>query len=129
MTVAIFGTGGVRGYFGAKLALAGDDVRFIGRGEHGAAIAANGLFVESPLGDIHVENANVTDNPQKVGLVDYVIIAVKLWALDAAAEVCKPLLGKTGLPCPSRTASARARLSRLTSSLHMWALELPRYKP
>jgi 2-dehydropantoate 2-reductase len=38
MRIAVFGTGGVGGYFGARLARAGEDVIFIARGEHLQAI-------------------------------------------------------------------------------------------
>jgi ketopantoate reductase len=53
MRIVVMGSGGVDGYLGARLALAGLDVRFLARGAHLAAIRANGLLVESALGDIH----------------------------------------------------------------------------
>jgi 2-dehydropantoate 2-reductase len=34
MRVAIYGTGGAGGYFGAQLARSGEDVTFFARGEH-----------------------------------------------------------------------------------------------
>jgi 2-dehydropantoate 2-reductase len=43
MRIAVMGTGGVGGYFGAKLAKAGHDVAFIARGAHLAAMRAKGL--------------------------------------------------------------------------------------
>jgi len=45
MRIAVMGTGGVGGYFGAKLALAGHDVTFIARGAHLAALRDHGLEV------------------------------------------------------------------------------------
>ncbi|MFT4192660.1 MAG: 2-dehydropantoate 2-reductase N-terminal domain-containing protein [Comamonas sp.] len=51
MKIAIMGTGGVGGYFGAKLALGGNEVSFIARGAHLAAIKEHGLTVHSPLGN------------------------------------------------------------------------------
>jgi 2-dehydropantoate 2-reductase len=45
MRIAIFGTGGAGGYFGAQLARAGEDIVFIARGEHLRAIRASGLRV------------------------------------------------------------------------------------
>jgi|GEM_PF-5751090 len=47
MRIAIFGSGGVGGYFGGRLAQAGEDVIFIARGEHLRAIRQNGLSVDS----------------------------------------------------------------------------------
>ena len=48
MRIAIFGTGGAGGYFGAQLARSGEDVVFIARGEHLQAIRTQGLHVETP---------------------------------------------------------------------------------
>jgi len=52
MRVAVFGTGGVGGYFGARLAAIGVDVVFIARGEHLKAMRTSGLRLECVLGDI-----------------------------------------------------------------------------
>jgi 2-dehydropantoate 2-reductase len=95
MKIAVMATGGVGGYFGAKLALGGNDVAFVARGKHLEAIRANGLRVESPLGDMHLSKvAQVTDDPAEIGPVDLVLFAVKLWDTEAAAEAIKPLLGE-----------------------------------
>ncbi|GAF04602.1 2-dehydropantoate 2-reductase [Saccharicrinis fermentans DSM 9555 = JCM 21142] len=51
MNIAIVGTGGVGGYFGARLAQAGNNVTFVARGAHGNAIVENGLQLLSPKGD------------------------------------------------------------------------------
>jgi 2-dehydropantoate 2-reductase len=60
MRIAIMGAGGVGGFFGAKLALAGSDVTFIARGRHLDAIRANGLRVESSTGAMHVAKARAS---------------------------------------------------------------------
>lgn len=85
--------GAVGGYFGARLAAAGHDVFFIARGAHRDAIAKNGLKVESVHGDLHLPKPNVTDDPGKVGPVDIVLFAVKLWDTETAAAAARPLLG------------------------------------
>ncbi|WP_345309529.1 2-dehydropantoate 2-reductase N-terminal domain-containing protein [Candidatus Villigracilis saccharophilus] len=51
MKFAIFGTGGVGGYFGGRLVQAGEDVTFIARGNHLSVIQQTGLSVESIRGD------------------------------------------------------------------------------
>ena len=61
MQIAIYGTGGVGGYFGGRLARAGEKVVFIARGEHLRAIKANGLKVDSSSGDFVVHPAKATD--------------------------------------------------------------------
>ena len=52
MRIAVFGTGGVGGYFGGRLAKAGEDVTFIARGEHLRAIKTRGLKVEAQNGAV-----------------------------------------------------------------------------
>ena len=93
MRVAIYGTGGAGGYFGARLARAGEDVTFIARGEHLRAIRRDGLRVETPGGDILINPARATDDPADVGAVDAVIVGVKTWQLRDAAEAMRPMLG------------------------------------
>ena len=93
MRIAIMGSGGVGGYFGARLALAGNEVTFIARGAHLAAIRERGLRVESPLGDMHVNPARATDDPATIGPVDLVLFSVKLWDTESAAQAIAPLVG------------------------------------
>ena len=63
MKIAIVGAGGVGGYFGGRLAQAGEDVVFITRGEHLRAITSKGLRVDSINGDFRVDPALATDDP------------------------------------------------------------------
>jgi 2-dehydropantoate 2-reductase len=93
MRYAVFGTGGVGGYFGGRLAEAGEDVTFIARGAHLEAIRKKGLVVHSVSGDFTITPAGVTDRPDTVGAVDAVILGVKAWQLREAAEAILPLIG------------------------------------
>jgi len=93
MRIVIFGTGGVGGYFGGRLAQAGEDVTFIARGEHLRAIKATGLKVDSSSGDFVVYPAKATDNISEVGATDLVILGVKAWQVPEAARAIKPLVG------------------------------------
>src|SRR5690349_11656114 len=93
MRIAAMAAGGVGGYYGARLAAAGHDVFFIARGAHRAAMETNGLTLERPEGNIHIPKPNVTDDPSKVGPVDIVLFAVKLWDTEKAAEATRPLVG------------------------------------
>jgi len=93
MRVAAMAAGAVGGYFGARLAAAGHDVAFIARGAHRDAIRRDGLRIESALGDLHLKDINVTDDPSEVGPVDLVLFAVKLWDTEAAGEQTRPLVG------------------------------------
>jgi 2-dehydropantoate 2-reductase len=93
MRIAVMAAGAVGGYFGARLAAAGHDVFFIARGAHRDAMLKNGLIVESVHGGVHLKKPNVTDDPAKVGPVDIVLFAVKLWDTEKAAAQARPLLG------------------------------------
>jgi 2-dehydropantoate 2-reductase len=95
MKVAIVGAGGVGGYFGGRLAQAGEDVVFIARGEHLRAMRRKGLQVDSINGDFRVDRVLATDDPATVGEVDYVLVAVKSWQLRDAIETLRPMVGKT----------------------------------
>jgi 2-dehydropantoate 2-reductase len=95
MKVAIFGAGGVGGYFGGRLAQAGENVVFIARGEHLRAMRGNGLRVDSINGDFRVDPVRATDDPATVGEVDYILVAVKAWQLPDAIETMRPMVGKT----------------------------------
>jgi 2-dehydropantoate 2-reductase len=93
MKIVVFGTGGVGGYFGGRLARAGEDVTFVARGEHLRAIKATGLKVDTPDGDFVIDPAVATDDVGEVGEVDLVILGVKAWQVPDAARTIKPLVG------------------------------------
>jgi 2-dehydropantoate 2-reductase len=110
MRIAIFGTGGAGGYFGAHLARAGEDVVFIARGEHLRAIQENGLQIETrAMIDNREGNANdsgfvvhstATDDPAEVGNVDVVLVGVKAWQVAAAARDMRPMIGANTVVVP-----------------------------
>ncbi len=100
MRIAIYGTGGVGGYFGGRLAQAGEEVAFIARGEHLRAMQRDGLRVESIAGDFHIDPVQATDDPAAVGPVDVVLVAVKTWQLPDAAEAMRPLVGPETIVVP-----------------------------
>jgi 2-dehydropantoate 2-reductase len=60
MRIVVFGTGGAGGYFGGRLAAAGEDVTFIARGEHLRAIRDRGLRIQSPTGELVIRPAQAT---------------------------------------------------------------------
>lgn len=100
MKITIIGTGGVGGYFGGRLAKAGNDVTFIARGEHLIAIQTNGLIVKSHLGDFTIKPANVTDKIESVANADLVIVCTKAWQVKEIAQQIAPLLGKETMVLP-----------------------------
>ena len=100
MRIAIFGTGGVGGYFGGRLAQAGEDVTFIARGEHLRAIQTTGLKVDSLYGDFVIYPAKATDDVNEVGEVDLVVVGVKSWQVPGAAREMRPLVGSSTMVLP-----------------------------
>ena len=92
MRIAVYGAGGIGGYFGGRLAQAGADVHFIARGAHLRALREQGLRVRSVKGDFEVR-APATDDPAEVGLCDFVLFCVKTFDTDAAAARLGPLIG------------------------------------
>ena len=93
MRIAVMAAGAVGGYFGGRMAAAGHDVAFIARGTHRDAIRRDGLKIESTLGDLHLKDVNVTDDPKQVGPVDVVLFAVKLWDTETAGKEARALVG------------------------------------
>jgi 2-dehydropantoate 2-reductase len=90
----MMGSGGVGGFYGARLVNAGYDVTFVARGAHLAAMREHGLKIESDVhGEMHVKNVKAVDDPAKAGTADLVVIAVKLWDTEAAARAVKPIVG------------------------------------
>jgi len=99
MRIAVFGAGGVGGYFGGRLAATGNDVTFIARGAHLAALRDRGLSIRSPLGDVQAR-ASATDDPGTIGPVDIVFLAVKLYDTESVLKLLPPLLGPKTLVVP-----------------------------
>ena len=92
MRIAVMGSGGLGGYFGARLALGGADVHFIARGKHLEAMRRDGLRIEGPE-PLHLPRPRVTDDPREVGEVDLVMFCVKLWDTEAALAQIRPMVG------------------------------------
>src|SRR5580700_11715823 len=93
MRIAVIGTGGIGAPYGASLAKAGADVTFVARGAHLAAMREKGLRVEGDRGDTHVLPARATDDIAAIGVVDYVLLCVKLWDVESAGEQLRPIVG------------------------------------
>jgi 2-dehydropantoate 2-reductase len=100
MRIAIFGAGGAGGFFGAKLVRAGHEVAFIARGAHLSAIRNGGLRLETPESDFVVRPAAASDDPDQIGPVEAVVVAVKTWQVAGAAESMRPLIGPDTVVLP-----------------------------
>ncbi len=120
MRFAIFGSGSVGGYFGGRLAHAGEDVVFIARGDHLEAMLTNGLRVDSINGDFVVKPVNATDDPAKASVADLVLVGVKAWQVSEAAEAMQPMIGPETIVLPLQNGlEAPAHLSEVLGSQHV----------
>ena len=100
MRIAIYGAGGVGAYIGGRLQAGGHEVCFIARGRNLAALRDSGLSIKSTQGDLVLPKVAVTDDPASVGPVDVILLGVKLYDLERAAETLKPLLGPKTMLVP-----------------------------
>ena len=119
MHIAIFGSGGVGGYFGGRLAAAGTDVTFIARGAHLDALRTRGLRIESPLGNVHLPQVRATDDPSTIGPVDVVFFTVKLYDTESAMALLPPLIGPQTVVVPFQNGvQSVAALTRAVGAPH-----------
>lgn len=115
MKYLIVGTGGIGGYFGARLAVNGNDVTFVARGDHRAAMESTGLRLRSALGDLHIEQPNLHGEAGSDEPYDMVLVCTKLWDLADAADLVKPLLspGTTVVPLQNGVSSEDEMAGRI----------------
>lgn len=97
MKIVVMGSGGVGGYFGARLAASGNDVVFIARGSHLAALQADGLRIDSPLGNLHLKPTRAVAQARDAGAAEAVIFTVKMGDTEQAAASLEPIL-REGIP-------------------------------
>jgi 2-dehydropantoate 2-reductase len=94
MRIVMMGSGGVGGFFGARLAKVGEDVSFVARGKHLEAIRKDGILIENqPQGDLRAEGVRASADPKDLGPADIVILSVKLWDTEEAARAVQPIVG------------------------------------
>jgi 2-dehydropantoate 2-reductase len=94
MHFVIIGSGAVGGYFGARLAQAGNQVTFIARGEHLKVMEKSGLALKSINGDFHLSDPNVVENTDNIENVEVILLAVKAFQLSSTIALLKPVISK-----------------------------------
>ncbi len=93
LTVVVMGTGGVGGYFGARLARAGHSVTFVARGTHLEALCKSGLSVRSAVEGEFTVAVEAVERLDGRPLADLVVVAVKSFDTDAALTAVRPVVG------------------------------------
>lgn len=120
MRIAVFGAGGVGGYFGGRLAQAGEDVVFVARGEHLRAMKEQGLRVDSLEGDFMIHPVQATDDPTEIGIVDTVLVGVKAWQVAEVAKTMRPMIGPDTFVVPLQNGvEAASQLTAVLGSEHV----------
>ncbi|KQM75681.1 2-dehydropantoate 2-reductase [Xylophilus sp. Leaf220] len=101
MKVCIVGAGAIGGFIGARLAAAGQcDVSALARGATLAALQAHGWRLQEG-GALLQRPARAEADPQRLGLQDLVVIAVKGPALSSLAPSLAPLIGPDTVLLPA----------------------------
>lgn len=114
MRFGIFGAGAVGCYFGGRLLEAGHEVAFVARGRTLDALQTTGLRITSSLGDAHLRDLEVYDDPSAVAATDVVIVAVKAWQVPDVASGVAQMLRPDGVVLPLQNGvEAPAQLSEV----------------
>lgn len=94
MKIVIVGSGGVGGYFGARLARAGEDVTFVARSAHLQAIREHGLRIRSAVDGEWSVQATAVETLEGHAPADIVLLCVKSYDTEQAAELIRPVVGE-----------------------------------
>ena len=99
MKILFLGAGATGGYFGGRLAASGADVTFLVRPKRAAQLAADGLVIESPFGNLKTPVRAVTADLLS-GRHDVVILSCKAYDLENSIEALRPAVGPATLVLP-----------------------------
>ena len=95
MRTLVVGAGATGGYYGARLAEAGADVTFLVRPARAERLAADGLRLKSPLGDLHLPDPRTVTAGRlaHAGAFDLVLLSCKAYDLGSALDDLAAALG------------------------------------
>jgi 2-dehydropantoate 2-reductase len=120
MRIVIMGSGGTGGYFGAKLARAGEDVTFVARGAHLAALSANGLRIKSAVEGDWTVRAAAVERLDGAPPADLVLFCVKSFDTEEAARLIRPVVGPaTGVLSIQNGVDNEEKLARVLGAGHV----------
>lgn len=127
MKIGIIGAGALGGYYGAKLARAGETVHFIARGATLQALRTRGLTVVRDDETFTVPEVQATGDAKEVGPVELALVTTKSYDFEAAAQALRALKGPETIVLPLQNGvDSAARLGALTDPTHiLGGLTLP----
>jgi 2-dehydropantoate 2-reductase len=91
--ILIMGAGALGAYFGGRLAQRGEDVVFVARGANYAALRTVGVWIEQPPHFELISPLRVVESAAEAGPCSVVLVCVKSYDTDAAAEAIRPVVG------------------------------------
>lgn len=100
MRIAVVGGGSIGSYLAARLALGGAEVHLVCRGSQLEAIRSRGLVLKRDQDSLRVESLSVTSDAASVGIVDVVVMAVKLYDLAFSTRQVQALVSPGTLVVP-----------------------------
>ena len=92
MNVVVMGSGGVGGYFGAKLVRSGADVTFVARGAHLDAMRKNGITIRSAIDGEWTVACSATDRIDQIATPDLILFCVKSFDTESCAHLLKSVV-------------------------------------
>jgi len=120
MKIGIIGAGALGGYYGAKLARAGETVHFIARGATLQALRTRGLTVVRDDETFTISDVRATGDAKEVGPVELVLVTTKSYDLEGAAQALRALKGPDTIVVPLQNGvDSAARLGALTEPTHI----------
>ncbi len=120
MKIVVIGSGGTGGYFGAKLAKAGEDVTFVARGAHLQAMREHGLTIQSKIEGEWAIPVKAVDDLAGHEFADIILFCVKSWDTETAAELTKPIMGpNTGLISIQNGIDNEDKLTKILGPSHV----------
>ena len=120
MRIVVMGAGGTGGFFGAKLARAGEDVTFVARGAHLAAIREHGLHVRSTVEGEWVVRSAAVERVDGLPAADLVLFCVKSFDTESAAEAVRSVVGPhTGVLSIQNGVDNEDKLARILGRGHV----------
>jgi 2-dehydropantoate 2-reductase len=118
--IVVMGAGGTGGYFGAKLARAGEDVTFVARGAHLAALRAEGIRIKSAVEGEWSVRAPAMERLEGAPPADLVLFCVKSFDTEEAARLIRPVVGPdTGVLSIQNGVDNEERLAAVLGTGHV----------
>jgi len=93
MRVLVVGAGAIGGYFGGRMLQAGCDITFLVRPRRAAELAAHGLVIKSPNGDVTLKDPPIVQADTLKDPFDVVLLSCKAYDLDDAMKSFAPAAG------------------------------------